>query len=609
MNAVRKHSRRRPRARRGVAMLLVLVALGAATVLGGTYVLSRQAAPAIGANAEAASNAKWAARSGANVAVAILQTSAPLTGDIADDQVLPKADFGLGSAHAVITNERGAPTTGGRLVVSSIGAGDGIGALDQRGVLRRTTGSATAAFDPYLREFAVYATSRLRIETSSYVAPWPTSRRGPAPFVASIGVAFAPSTMLDVGSAGSLTTARLVVSDLANPSLVSMSKSATFADGIESNVRLPTGSARVPAALTGLSLSSILPFTPLIPGATRTVNITNLGTVSVNLGSTVIFDASVSPNFSVQDLLVDFGSTVRIRGHVRILVRDDVSITDRSLIELEGENSSLELYIYDDLTVSNSVIGLTRAIANNTSRDATSVNSRVDASRIRIYLVDAHGGGDPNQTVTMSSRSMAVADIHAPAATVSMSSNSVIIGRLTGSDVRMQNTSIVFYDHSLNSGVGFDQPTSPLYDEDRHPIVKETLLAANPTAGLPALSQALANTFAKYGIDPNVDTDEGSALPSDPDARAVERVTVLPSRSTVARAIESGVPPDSFQAAVGTEQADSELAKIIAGAKGALRDRSLVSLADFKNIYDLYGPNGSVWDSKSETVVVNGLGK
>src|SRR5690606_445411 len=133
----------------------------------------------------------------------------------------------------------------------------------------------------------------------------------------------------------------------------------------------------------------------------------------------------------------------------------------------------------------------------------SNLSGSYDASAVRIYMIDQHGGGDRNQAVTLSGRAMLVADVHAPAATVSMSGNSVILGRLTGGDVRLQNTSIVFYDHGLNPGAGLTDPYSPLYDDARYPTFRSALTTFNNTSGLSALPQHIVNTFAGAGVNPD----------------------------------------------------------------------------------------------------------
>jgi hypothetical protein len=551
-------------------MLLVLIAVGTATVLSGSYLMSRRTAPAIGANAETSSNAKWAARSGANLTVAMLETSFALGESIEDDQVISGLAFGVGTADTLVTNLSGNAVSSGdsRLLVSSIGSASSIGALSQRVLLRRPTNRITEALDPTLGEFAVFATDRLRLQSGSYVAPWPDSARGPSLFVANIGVGFGSSGQLDVGSAGGLATARLILDDDATPSLVADSQSTTFGGGLETGLQFPTASERVPQPLLDLGVSAS-PRYIWNPGSTTTVNAAVLGDVTVTAGATLVFDEAAFADYSVNDLTVTFTSVLRIKGNVRILVRDDFEVSDRASIELADADSSVEFYIYDDMTVSNSVIGLSKANGVDTSRSHTDLSGSYDASAIRIRLVDAAGGGDSDQYISMSSKSIVVADVHAPAADVDMTNNSVVLGRLTGADIRMQNTSIVFYDHALNAGAGLTDPFGPLYDAARFATLRSALASFDNTQGLTALAQHVRDEFANAGIDPDPDED-GPLSAFDPDPRDYGKVTLIPMRRGTARAIEAGGSGGAFDAVIFAE-VGSALDQALGGVLGVLR--------------------------------------
>lgn len=581
------HSRSRRLRRRGVAMLLVIIAVATATVLSGSYLMSRRTAPALGANAETSSNAKWAAKSGANLALAILQTSLAVKGDLEDDQVVSGVSFGLGGADAVVTNDSGAPAASNdyRLIVSSIGSTESIGSLDQRVLLRRPTNKVSEALDPYLREFAVFATTRLRIEGGASVAPWPDSDRGPSLFAANIGVAFTPSSMASVSGAGSLQGAVLVVGQTATTSLRNLANSATFAGGIEADVQFPTASARVPQALTDLGTSGP-PLYVWNPGTTSTAGGSTYGAALVTAGATLVLRESVSSTYSFDDLTVDFGGVLRVEGKIRVLVRDDFNITDRSSFELADENSSVEVYIRDDLNVNNSTVGLSKTLAANTSRSYANISGAFDASAIRFFLIDQHGGGDPNQTVTLDARAMVVADIHAPSAAVDVNSNSMILGRVTGADVRLRGTSMVLYDHTLNPGAGFTNPFGPLYDDDRHDELRQALTTFNNTAGLDTLVKHVTDSFAAAGVNPDP-AEAGPISATQPDPRDSAKVVLIPMRRGAARAIEAGVASDGSLSGALVIDSASDLGQVLGGAASVLRSGTPEVLKDLKSVIAL----------------------
>lgn len=544
--SLRRRDRRAPARRRGVAMLLVLVALGAATVMGSAYVASREAAPAVGANAEVASNAKWAAQSGANLAVAILQTSLAIDSDLDAGALVSGVSFNLANADALVTSESGQPVTASDrfVLVSALGDAGRLGAIQQKKIIRRSTNRVTEALDPQLREFAVYAADRLRLESGAMVAPWPDSVRGPALFTADIALGFSPSSRLSVSGAASMPGARLVLSEGATSSLRTASQSTLFAGAVETEARFPRASVRIPSELTDippglLGVSSILPLLP------ATVLAASNASVSASGGGVVTFDGGVRRDYSVHNLSANNG-TIRIVGDVRILVRNDLDLTDRAAIDL-APGARLEIYVIDDVTITNSVVGFPKSTANNTFRHYSNLTGVFDSTRARIFVVDPSAGGESGQSVTLSSRALLAAEIHAPAATVDIAGNSSVIGRVSAYDFRMRDSSAVFYDHALNRGGGLADTSGPLYDPVRGPIVRKALATFDDTEGLGALMTHVVGVFSDEGVDPDPDDDAGAVVATDPDPRDAARNLVVAQIAGVARALEAGaLPEDTF---------------------------------------------------------------
>lgn len=575
--------RSRPSRRRGVAILLVLIAVATATVLSGAYVMSRRAAPALGMNAETASNAKWAAKSGANLAVAMLETSFEVGDDAEDRQILSGVAFGVGESNAMLTSVKGDAISAdeNRFLVTSIGSASSIGTVDQRVLVRRPTNKITEGLDPYMRDFAVFAVDRLRFQSGSYVAPWPDSERGPALFAANIGVAFGASSQLGTGGAGSLASAVLVIDDDATSALTTLSQSSTFGGGIDTGIQFPTASARVPSSLTDLGTSAA-PLYIWNPMSTFTAPNPTYGNVTVTAGATLVFDEANHAEYSVEDLVVDFGSTIRVKGNVRILVRDDFDITDRSCFELADDGSSVEVYVLDDLTVTNSVIGLPKALASNTSRSFSNLSGDFDASAIRIFLIDPSGGGSTPQNVSLTSRAIAVADIHAPASTLVLDNNSVVIGRVAGFDVRLSNASIVFYDHKLNPGAGVANPLGPMYDAGRYSTLRSALASFDNTQGLSALAQHVVDEFNAAAVDPDPD-EQGPISVNAPDPRSYGKIVLVPMRRGSARSIEAGAADYGLVSGLVVD-AGSDLGQIIGGAAQGLRSGVAGALRDLTSV-------------------------
>lgn len=573
MNATRRTTAARPRAsRRGVAMLLVLVALGTATVMGSAYVASRDAAPAIAANAEVSSNAKWAAQSGANLAMAILQTSVAPSDDLTDGAIVAKAAFRLGETDAFVTNTSGeqVAATDRFYLVSAIGGAGQIGSIQQKRVIRRPTNRLTEAIDPTLPEFAAFAVDRLRVESGAFIAPWPDSVRGPSLYTANVGVAFAPPGQLSVSGASTLANARLVVSDNATASLRDAASAAPFAGGVVSDLVFPSASVRVPSALTSIapgilgvsSVTSILPAT-VLPGPTANV--------SASSGGVVTFNGALGRNYSVHNLTANNG-TIRISGDVRILVRNDFELYDRSALELIGADSRVEIYVYDDVTIANSVVGFTKSLGNNTSRTYQSVSGVVDSSRVKIFVIDTHGGGEADQVVSLSSRALVAGAIHAPGAFVDIASNSAVIGRAAARDLRMRDNASILYDHALNRGGGIADTLGPVYDPERFPVLRKALATFDNTQGLNSLIAHIVTVFEGEGVEPDPDDDARVISATLPDPRDPLRNIVVADFLGAVRAIEAGALPEAtFFGATLAAGDDSTLATTVKGLASTQR--------------------------------------
>lgn len=544
MNTTRRTTAARPRAsRRGVAMLLVLVALGTATVMGSAYVASREAAPAIAANAEVSSNAKWAAQSGANLALAILQTSVAPSADLKDGEIVTKAAFSLGETDAFISNASGANVAASDrfYLVSAIGGAGQIGSIQQKRVIRRPTNRLTEALDPTLPEFAAFAVDRLRVESGAFVAPWPDSVRGPSLYTANVGVAFGPSTRLSVSGASTLASARLVVSNNATSSLREAASAAPFAGGVVSDLVFPTASVRVPGALTGipsgiLNVISILFPQTMLPGPTASV--------SAIAGGVVTFNGALGRDYSVHNLRAING-TIRITGDVRILVRNDFELFDRSALELVGDDSRVEIYVYNDVTIANSVVGFTKSLANNTSRTYQSVSGVIDSSRVQIFVIDSDGGGDDDQAVSLSSRALVAGAIHAPSAFVDITSSSAVIGRVAAYDLRIRDNASILYDHALNRGGGITDTLGPVYDPERFPVLQKALATFDNTQGLDTLIAHVVSVFEDEGVEPDPVEDARVISPTLPDSRDPLRNIVIADFLGAVRAIEAGALPEN----------------------------------------------------------------
>ena len=176
MHGVPNRMKRLPQ-RRGVAMILVMVALFAGTVLAAAALTSRSNSGQIGLNAVATTGAEWSAESAVNVTEAILQSEVDWLA-VTNGDMLSSFDLAGGTVDVVITTLEGGVPTGdeSQLLVTTTATIAGIEVVEEQIVMTDSeTMDPSDVIDDSLREFVVYGNSGGKVSADSSIIPWSVS--------------------------------------------------------------------------------------------------------------------------------------------------------------------------------------------------------------------------------------------------------------------------------------------------------------------------------------------------------------------------------------------------------------------------------------------------
>lgn len=429
--------------RRGIAMMLVMVAILVTGGMAVAYFGSRDNSIAISTNVASSSSARVVAESGLDIAVAILETNADWRNSHVEGVILDEYQIGEGTISiTIIDAETDSPPTETTLEVLITVAST------VEGRTQYTEASATIIpdddeFDVDYSEFAIFAKNRISVQGASSVQNWAASPMS-SQHAIQIGTLSTSPMSVQINSLNQQNILSLHAPEHAS-SMISTSSTFTteFTDALP-YLQPPAP----PSDVRGFSFT-------LAPDSeeedddddelTRWVErfISNDShsnkyfsqTTSIQEGSYELDEFELTPN---QNIVID--------GDVTLIVRDDLVMTNANITL--AKDATLTIHIGGDVDIQSSYIG---------NEDSTT-QAWMDPSRVQLY---GHGDDDWN----ISGRSTLKAELYAPTSDINISGFSTICGRLAGEDVSLRGASRVLYDQTLNNG-GFADSDSGLYDDD-----------------------------------------------------------------------------------------------------------------------------------------------
>ena len=485
---------RRP-ARRGIAMMLVLVALLVTTVLVGAALTSRDNAPAIGLNASSAAEATWSAESAVNFAVGAITQAEDLTTLLGGDDTLSSAmTFNGAAVNIKVANLNGDPPadTDRELIITATATISGVDKVVEKHISLVAGGEAPDAADPYLDEFAVFTTERCNIDNATKIGIWdlsPEARSSLA--LAKIGVGFTNVSDATIDAGAAFSRAALYCDTDASLALESYLAGCPQAfTSMQIPFDVPTLPSSLPLAFASLPNVG----TDVAPAPSTTVSVAAPGkynNIDARNNSTVVLDASVSPNFQFQNIQVDTGATLRIRGTVAIYVAQDVSFDSADLV-LEDASASATVYVAGDMSIDNqSKLGIDPA--DTLTADGI-VSQYVSPSRLRFLALSVAQTGSPDPQWIIENGSVTVGVIHDPLGVVRYRTGAMLYGHVVAREFRLESGSALAYCPTLDSHIGYSTPTGPFYDASANAI-PELVTILDDVASTTSHAEGFANKF------------------------------------------------------------------------------------------------------------------
>ncbi len=455
----------RTRRPRGVAMIMVIIAMVITTVLTAALLTAPDTSRPIAQNAIDAAEARWSAESASNFTTAAIEKK--VAAETVGGVFLNDYAIAGGDADVVVTNADGeVPTPDDREIIVTTNATSGG---MHRTVQRRLT--LNKPFDPAIGidmrygEAAVLVNGSMDVRGMN-VANWgrsPEARGGTARVV--VQVDRVPDIRIsDLSVAGAIG-----MSALTGTAVRTVMKTMEATSTAEIPLKMPTASTPAPdisgatAHLQTLGLPLAVPLLShyrdlaLRTGQDTTLATGRYGDLSGQAGWTARLTTGL---YVFENLNVTEGSQLLIEGDATIVVLDAAQIAEGARVSI-GETGSARLYLHGKMSVEGAditpwVIKEEDVVAKIKSIDAYASPAR--------FLVDVAPGG----RILLSNDALVHADIHAPEGIVSIE-ESAVIGRLTA-DALVADSAYVLYDPVLDTRTGFFAEKSPLYDADGVPI-------------------------------------------------------------------------------------------------------------------------------------------
>ncbi len=433
--------------RRGIAMLLVVVSLMAATILTTAYVASRDNSPAIGQNVSDSTSARWAADSALALSVATMETekdwraeAALHGGKMVDGVMIGSASVSI-AVKDLATGLPPNPTTENIQITAT---------ATVNGVKQSTVANAFVPLEPGLvadldlSEFAVFANDGLAMSERSLLTRWPMAPLSTLGRRVSVGTrATSASSIVLSNSAAALDTT-VFHGPGASGSLISNAASPAIEKvGLLDPIPLPVppGSAETTSLLPLLDLvmnGGVL--TVLTDSHSRNLTLRNNAVRTLQGNIKAVYD---------QNCTIDTGAKLVIDGDVKVVVFGNLSI-DQGSIELKP-NARLRLYVRGTtgspaVFLRDSYIGDLRA---DNLRDNTGKAAWMDPQRVTLFSIAPTGSACEWR---IRGNSVVKGSVYSPQSSrIRIEESSAVYGRIAAKMVELRDDATVFYDPSLDS--------------------------------------------------------------------------------------------------------------------------------------------------------------
>ncbi len=436
--------------RKGVAMLLVLISLMTATVLTAAYLASRDNSAVIGENVSHAASARWGAASGVDMARAILQTDSDwrvvhANGALVTDFPLTSSTLNLSVQDIETSAPPGAETTYVQMLATAF-----TNDLEHDASAVMIV-PVTHVANVDLAEFTAFAMEDIRLSGRSQITRWPHSPLTKLGLPLFIGV---KST-----SSGSV---RFASNTLAIDTTVWMppgsnSNGISNSSDLEVNALFMHDDIAFPAAPDPPDADVWVDVSPMpLTGGTYRIDVNLRHDALEVIGPvTVNFDGGMIK--TEDDLRIRNGGQLRVNGDAVIIVHGELEIDATSSIEL-GPSGSLRMFVGGDVNI-DGYLGERNGQASGPNSDGLGY-----ANVTRIHLMSIESSDVLDWRIKGDALVKAV--IYAPHASVRLSNNARVCGRLAVGELQLSNNAVIYYDHALDRQTGYTNAYSLIYDDD-----------------------------------------------------------------------------------------------------------------------------------------------
>lgn len=453
--------------RRGIALMLVMIALVVTTILVGAALTTRENSAAIAENAVTSVEAVWSAESAANFAVGAIAQSSDLDALLGGDAMMSDDLTVFGESVKVsVTNLAGDPATDAdrELIVIATSESGGIEKVVRKRVTRNVGGDLAGAVDPFLNEFAIYALDSLIVQSNTKIGVWALSPETASSAIAKIGVGFSNSADLSIDLSAVLERTGLYCDERATIGLETAMSNLGASRYWLIPLTVPVAGAGAPNGFDSLpALGSDIDMDGLNSALATPAH---YGELRVRNNGKLVIDEANGNMYCCDRLRIENGGVVEIRGNIHLKVEDEIDLDDGVLALYD--NASVTLYIGGDVRVENRAkLGVSMADA---SSGATVVSDYVGPSRVKMLALDPSAGGSAAPTWVIQSQGVVAGCLHNPNGSVSLDAGTAVFGRVTAGTMTMYSSSRLLYCPVLDSRQGFSEPTSPIYDVDGEPV-------------------------------------------------------------------------------------------------------------------------------------------
>ena len=425
--------------RRGIALMLVMIAILVSGGMAVAYFGSRDNSIAISENINTASMARTSSESGLDLAIAILETDADWRTQHIEGVILN--DFQFGNSLLTITvidTQTSEPPTDSTNEVE-ITVHSSINGVSQTMLATATIIPQDDEFDVDFSEFAIFARSNIQVRDVATIGLWAASPLALKDNDVQIGTLSTRPMAIDLQSRkrGTQIEVHTVAqaSSMVSPSKVNRKH---FSD----TPTLPSPPTK-PTNGTPLEIHQALASNHNNWRQQWSQNFSRGNRFEQQRDSQIIVVSE--GDYELDTLDLSNGQSIVIQGNVTINIQNDMSISNASIIL--DDDATLELYVSGNANIHSGYIG---------NRDQ-SVSSWMDPSSCQLYgLENASWNLDGNTTVK--------AELYAPDSEVSLQGNSTLCGRIAADEVELRGSSTILYDQTLDHG-GYADEDSDLYDD------------------------------------------------------------------------------------------------------------------------------------------------